>query len=220
MWKVIKQETNQDQTSLPRRINVDGISYTSSKKIADKYNDFIKEKIEKLRATFKDSKVDPIEILEYIIPRPNTTFKLPEITIPETEKLIKDMKCNNTVGHDGISSRMLKAIPDLTAIHLTHAINISIRESIFPEILKVSRILPISKKGKCKTDLNSFRPVSNLHTMEKIYEKWIKIHLCQYIEVNEIMTASHHGGIAKHSTMTAKTLIDYRHSILLITPSS
>ena len=119
------------------------------------------------------------------------------------------MRCSNTVGHDAISSRILKLTPDVLSPFITHAFNSSIRSGIFPDILKVSRILPISKKDKSKLSMSSYRPIHNLHTAEKVFEEWIKFHLLNHIKTNNILTQEHHGGLTGHSTMTAKSLLDY-----------
>ena len=119
------------------------------------------------------------------------------------------MKCSKTTGHDSISSRILKLAPDHFAIYLTHAINVSIREGYFPKILKVARILPLSKKDKSKSSLEGYRPISNLHTFDKVYEEHIKDHIMSHISDNNIITKEHHGGLPNHSTMTAKAIIDY-----------
>ena len=209
LWKSIKLVTNDDCSTLPRRIIYKGLTYTSIYKIASISNIFFKDKIEDIRKSFKYTDLNPIAFLDYLIPKPASKFHLPEITIEETTKIIKDMKCSNTCGHDAISSRIIKLIPDIMAPLVTHAINTSIRTSIFPKILKVSRILPISKKDKPKNSLEGYRPIHNLHTLEKVYEQWIKQNLTQYIEENEILTEEHHGGRKCHSTLTAKCLIDY-----------
>ena len=115
------------------------------------------------------------------------------------------MNQSNTVGFDNISMSIIKIIPDVLAIYIMHGINSSIRQEIFPDILKITRILPILKPEKNKFDLNSYRPISNLHSMEKIYEEHISKHLKEYLESNEILSEGHHGGRVDHSTLTATT---------------
>ena len=57
--------------------------------------------------------------------------------------------------------------------------------------------------------MSSYRPIHNLHTAEKVFEEWIKFHLLNHIKTNNILTQEHHGGLTGHSTMTAKSLLDY-----------
>ena len=45
---------------------------------------------------------------------------------------------------------------------------------------------------------------------EKCYEEHIRRHLKCYLDTNKIILKQHHGGLARHSTLSAKSLIDYR----------
>ena len=112
-------------------------------------------------------------------------------------------------GHYAISSRIIKLAPNLISTYITYAMNLSIRERYFPKILKEVPILLLSKKDKCKSSLEGYRPVSNLHTFNKIFEAWIKENKMNHIHINNILTKEHHGGFAHHSTMTAKAVTDY-----------
>ena len=107
------------------------------------------------------------------------------------------------------STRIIKIVPNLISIYITHAINVSIRIGYYPKILKVARILPISKKDKPKNSMEGYRPISNLHTFDKIFQEWIKTHIMKHCKENNIITEEHHGGLPQHSTMTAKSIIDY-----------
>ena len=209
MWKSIKMVTNDDNCTLPRRLNHEGKLITSTKEIANICMRFFINKIEDIRNGFRNSELDPLMFLRFLIPEADQELNIPEITPDETFKIIKNMKCSNTTGHDGISSRILKLIPDHAAMYFTHAINISIRVGQFPQILKIARILPLSKKDKPKNSTSGYRPISNLHTADKIFEEWIKSHIIKHIKSNNIITEEHHGGFENHSTMTAKAILDY-----------
>lgn len=70
------------------------------------------------------------------------------------EKIIRNLK-NSSPGIDLIKSSILKEIP------LSHIVNLSLKEGIFPNSLKkgiISRIY----KSKSRTTMNSYRPVSVL----------------------------------------------------------
>ena len=209
LWKSIQVVTNDDNATLPRRINFEGRTINSSKEIANICMKYFINKIESIRNRFKNSELDPLMFLRFLIPEADQELKIPEITPDDTLKIIKTMKCTNTTGNDSISSRILKMIPDHAAIYITHAINISIREGRFPQILKIARILPLSKKDKPKNSLEGYRPISNLHTIDKIYEEWMKKHILKHLKTNKIITEEHHGGLENHSTMTAKAVLDF-----------
>ena len=86
---------------------------------------------------------------------------------------------------------------------MTHLINAIINTSIFPDIFKLSRILPFSKPGKPLNDIDSFRPLNNLPCIEKIVEEYIKICMLDFIEKHNILNNNHHGGRKAHFPLTA-----------------
>ena len=81
----------------------------------------------------------------------NNTLTIPKITNKETQDLIKVMKSSNATGHDSLNTKILKNSSIVIAPHITHLVNCCIRQSKFPDIYKISRILPLLKKGKDKT---------------------------------------------------------------------
>ena len=167
-------------------------------------------KIIQIRNNFKPPHMDPIYLLKRLIVKPLSQLKLKEITLEETKKIIKAMKASNTVGFDRISSKVLKLSLDLSAVLLTHAINVSIRTSTFPEALKVARVLPILKSNKNALDKMNYRPILNLHSAEKVLEEYIKKQLTEYLHINQIIHPNHHGGIRNRSTLTVKSLIEWQ----------
>ena len=58
---------------------------------------------------------------------------------------------------------------------LTAIINQSILNGIFPDKLKLAKVIPIYKKGDVN-DLNNYRPISLLPTLSKIFERVVHSH--------------------------------------------
>ena len=53
-------------------------------------------------------------------------------------------------------------------------INVSFNKGKFPDFLKVANVIPIHKKGQ-KLDPSTYRPISLLSNISKLYEKAIHI---------------------------------------------
>ena len=71
-------------------------------------------------------------------------------------KVILSLKNKNSSGIDFISPKILKSTVDVITTPLTHVINSSIAEGIFPEIWKIAKVIPVfkdQKKIKPCTDL-------------------------------------------------------------------
>jgi len=117
------------------------------------------------------------------------------------------MKSSNSIGHDSSSIKIYKLINNRISPHITHLINSIIISGTYPDILKRSRISPIKKPDKPEDNIDSFRPINNLVTLEKIIEQHIKIHLETYLCTNNIILKNHHGSRKYHGTNTAVTQI-------------
>ena len=82
-------------------------------------------------------------------------------------------------------------------------INCVVRSGEFLQIFKLTRIVPISKPGKPLDQIDSYRPVNNLCTLEKILEAWINKCMIEWAETNNLISEKHHGGRKGYSTNTA-----------------
>ena len=76
---------------------------------------------------------------------------------------------NKSVGPASIPLRLLKIVADLVVVPLCKIINISFNSGVFPDILKVSKIIPLHKGGST-LEVNNFRPISLLSIFDKIIE--------------------------------------------------
>ena len=68
-------------------------------------------------------------------------------------------------------------------------------------------ITPIKKPDKPDDEIDSYRPINNLATLEKIIEQHIKQHLETYLFTNNIIINNHHGSRKYHGTNTVITHI-------------
>ena len=66
---------------------------------------------------------------------------------------------------------------------LTLIINQMVETGIFPDVLKISKVIPIYKKGDVSL-LSNYRPISLLPTLSKIFERVIYNQLYNYFVDN------------------------------------
>ena len=95
---------------------------------------------------------------------------------------------NKTTGPDSIPIKLLKMIPDLIIIPLCRIINFI--HGVFPENIKIVKIIPVHKHGSTQ-DMNNFRPISLLSILDKILEKLMHKRLYEFLENNNIFTIFH-----------------------------
>ena len=76
---------------------------------------------------------------------------------------------------------MLSIIPDLIILPLAHIINMSFVTGVYPELLKIVKVIPIHKGGFTQ-DVNNYRPISLLSIFDKIIEKLLHKRLYNFLE--------------------------------------
>ena len=112
------------------------------------------------------------------------------------------MKNKQSAGHDDISNFILKGVISSIADPLAHIFNESISRGVFPEQLKIAKVIPLFKKGD-KLDPSNYRPISLLSTLSKILEKLIFKRTMNFFNTHNVFTNSQFGFRQKHSTIHA-----------------
>ena len=89
--------------------------------------------------------------------------------LTEVRSAIK--KCvKRASGHDLIRGRILKELPDIGIRAITLIFNSFLRIGYFPGQWKVSQIIPILKPGKPAEEVTSYRPISSLPILSRLFE--------------------------------------------------
>lgn len=91
---------------------------------------------------------------------------------------------------------------------LTFLINSSLKQGIFPDDLKLAKVLPIYKSGSTTT-LSNYRPISVLNYFSKIFEKVVYNKVINFLDEYNILVDNQFGFRQGHSTHHALiTLVD------------
>ena len=96
-------------------------------------------------------------------------FFLPT-TPHEVSDTINYLKNSNSTGVDNISVKLIKSCSSLISSILSNINNHSLTSGIFPNALKMAKVVPVFKNGdvKCVSD---YRPISVLPIFSKVTEK-------------------------------------------------
>ena len=106
-------------------------------------------------------------------------LKLESIDEATTRKLIEHLKNKTSTGVDGISNKLLKISINELVTPVTIIINQMLNNGIFPEQLKISKVVPIYKANDQKL-LTHYRPIALLPSISKIFEYAILEQLSNY----------------------------------------
>ena len=111
------------------------------------------EKINKITKEIDGSSLEAKVAFKELLPENMTNFKLTEITIKLVYEIITKSPPKKSRGNDKLNTFIVKKMPQLTAVFVTHLFNCMARNSVFPKALKISRVIPIRKPKKNKDEL-------------------------------------------------------------------
>ena len=119
-------------------------------------------------------------------------FSLSPINEEITIKIIDSLKAKNSEGVGGLYVKLVNAIKYETGKAITHIINQSLHTGIFPDKLKLAKVIPVFKKGD-RTKLDNYRPISILPVISKIFERTIFDQLYKHFTHNNLLYESQYG---------------------------
>ena len=134
-------------------------------------------------------------------PIPNSIYFVPT-TKYEITDIVTALNNKHSAGSDGISNFILKGVISSIADPLEHIFNLSITSGVFPEQMKIAKVIPLFKKGNT-LDASNYRPISLLSSLSKILEKLIFLRTVKFLKQNNTFTNSQFGFRQKHSTIHA-----------------
>lgn len=104
-------------------------------------------------------------------------------------------------GYDLITGKMVRELPDNCIKLITSIFNAIMRTGYIPQKWKISVITMIHKPGKNETQISSYRPISMLPTISKLFEKMLLTKLKPVLEVRHIIPDHQFGFRNQHSTI-------------------
>jgi len=120
-------------------------------------------------------------------------------SIEQVQKATKELSNKKSYGVDTIPQNLVKDGAEILLPTYHNLVNMFCQHGL-PEELKVARVIPLYKKGS-KQEITNYRPISNLSSISKMYEKCILSRLNEELKGQE---GSHQHGFRKyHSTETA-----------------
>ena len=152
--------------------------------------------------TEKKLPINPvIQPTKYLKNRNEFEFIIAHVSNEEILEIIKELE-NKSTGPVSIPVKLLKIIPDLILLPLSKIINDSFQSGVFPDPLKISKVIPIHKEGPTN-DLNNYQPISFLSIFDKIIEKAMHKRLYSFLDQHNILFKNQFGFRKNNSTTYA-----------------
>jgi hypothetical protein len=125
----------------------------------------------------------------------------PKLTNPtEVQDAIRGLKVGKAPGPDGIPNRALKHLPLSIVSLLVVLFNAILQTQYFPVTSKPARVFSILKPGKDPALPSSYRPISLLDTIGKLFEKMLLSRILHEVSGRGLLCDEQFGFRPKHST--------------------
>ena len=133
---------------------------------------------------------------------PDSSFVFNLVTPAEVELEILRIPNNKSHGLYSCPTQLLKYSSKVVSSTLADIINLSISSGMYPNKLKMAKIIPIFKADD-NTNPNNYRPISLLSNFNRIFEKLVYSRMESFIEQNNLLSPSQYGFRKAHSTQHA-----------------
>ncbi|XP_065651293.1 uncharacterized protein LOC136079482 [Hydra vulgaris] len=92
-----------------------------------------------------------------------------DLSPDELWNAFETIQSRKSSGLDDIDSKVVKNVYDVIEYPLMYIFNLSLKNGVFPDRLKLARVVPVFKSGDDST-LSNYRPISILPCFSKILE--------------------------------------------------
>ena len=198
-WQILREVLNrQPNHNKQNEIFVIGNIETNNKKdIANGFNTFFAS----IGKTISDQITQPQKVYsEFLYGNYPVNFFLQPTYQEELMKVAKNLKTKSSQGFDNLSTFIIQKTLKEVAAPLTHIFNQSFLMGVFPDQMKIAKIVPVFKAGNKKI-LNNYRPISILPAFSKILEKLVSIRLIHFLESQNILYEHQYGFRQNYSTI-------------------
>ena len=141
------------------------------------------------------------EFINRVPSKPLSNFA--PVTPKELYAIIKDFKDGKAPGVNDIPVSIIKKTVDVISDPLVSIINLSLSSGVFPDKLKISKIIPIHKSDDASLVRPNYIPISTLPGLSKIFERAVYNRIFQFLTDNNILFHHQFGFRPRHSTSHA-----------------
>lgn len=123
------------------------------------------------------------------------------ISSEEVLSILIRLKSSKAPGFDGITNKILKKLPTKAVELLVLLFNSCMRLNYFPKVFKKAKVVAIPKLNKPPNNPSSYRPISLLSCLGKVFEKLIHERINDFAEEANVISENQFGFKRGHSTI-------------------
>ena len=201
-WNVLNRVINEKYSShsdLPN-VFVDNGKEIKGEDIADGFNNFFVNVGPRLASTIPDQAGSAV--YDYLDHNNPLSMFLAETSETEILEIVKNCKSKTSADCNDLSMLLLKEIINYVIKPFTHICNLSFLTGVFPNNMKVAKVIPIFKNGNVHS-FSNYRPISLLPQFSKVLEKLFDKRMDTFIGKYNLLNDSQYGFRSGRSTSMA-----------------
>ena len=204
-WKLINEVINKRKCRppFPSSFRSDGSILTDPVEIANGFCNYFANVGPNLAA-----KIPPVNssFHSFLNDQFNESLILKPTTVEELNGICMSMKSGKAPGYDDISMYVIKNTFEVVSEPLKNIINLSFSKGIFPDKLKLAKVIPVFK-GDEPDLFTNYRPISLLPNFSKFFEKVMHNRLVEFANSHDIFYQLQFGFRKNHSTALSLTYL-------------
>ena len=177
-------------------IEIDNVKIHNKEEIANQFNIFFSDIGHKVSDSVPTSDKD---FREYLPPPSQRSIFLSPVSRNEMLNYIYSIKRKKSNDVNGISMDLIFLVADIIAEPLSHICNLSFEHGVFPELLKITKTVPIFKKSGSPLDMSNYRGVSIAIQFSKIFERVMSDKLLNFLDEQNFFYENQFGFLKGHS---------------------
>lgn len=111
----------------------------------------------------------------------------------ELYEIIANLRTKKAPGADRINNRMIKNLPNCAIDFLIDLFNACCDLYYWPDDYKFATVIPIKKSGKNESLIESYRPISLLPAIAKLFERLLLAKLKDVVAAKSIVPPNQYG---------------------------
>ncbi|KAK7871524.1 hypothetical protein R5R35_010330 [Gryllus longicercus] len=197
LWKITKKLKRPTKHVPPLR-KTDGSWARTENDKAEEFAKYFANTFQPHPSALLTEEKEIIEFLEcpHQMSPPIKFFSTKEVTAG-----LKLLPNHKAPGHDRITGEMLKKLPKKLIALVTSIFNGIIRIGHYPSQWKLAQLIVIAKPGKQLQDVSSYRPISLLPSLSKVFEKLLLFRIYPLLKENDAIPDHQFGFRNCHSTI-------------------
>lgn len=136
------------------------------------------------------------------VPKPVSSFFMSAILEEEVIDACKLLKDSPSMDYYNMNSKIVKSVLPHISTPLAVLFNKCILEGCWPDDFKISKVIPLFKKGD-RDEPDNYRPIAIIPVLSKIFEIILKNKLTSYLESKQLLSRVQYGFRKNRSTLSA-----------------